>query len=109
VNASAHPDHNEDSSLTMATPTLPTFDATEKIIEDIATITAEHIERLNAELALTYPDTPDAAWSVAIGMAIAMSLERYPPEQRAKVVENINTILATSVYPVYPWRLLPVS
>jgi hypothetical protein len=76
---------------------------TEEVIDQISRTTAGHLERLNAELADAYPDTPDLAWSCAIGAAIAMTLARYGvPDHKAKMVEAINGMLAQFSRPVAP-------
>lgn len=86
---------------------MPELNVTNEVIQQIGTATAKHLASLNAELADAYPDTPDVAWSCAIGAAIAMTLARYSsPNHKAQIVEVINGMLSTSTD---PWRLVPVT
>jgi hypothetical protein len=78
------------------------FPVNDDVLEQIAAVTTPCLQALNEEITETFPDQPDAAYSLAVGFAVSVLLCSFNPEERAGVADGINLLVRRCGYVLVP-------
>jgi hypothetical protein len=82
---------------------MPDFSITPAVVKRIADIWGRHGKQLNEEITEAFPDNPDMAFVVAIGLSVGATLSSFSdPDERANMVNGINTMTRHAGYTLTP-------